>query len=77
MRYPGYVAPPLRVIVVTEQEHHLICHILEAGLKSGWLANGYTAQVLDYLKSARSIPARRRTEGWLTRWWPRTVRRDR
>lgn len=59
----------VRVVVVTEQEHHLLCHILEAGLKLGWLANGHTVKLLERLRGARAAPTRRKSAQWLSRWW--------
>jgi len=58
----------VRLVVLTDREHYLVCHILRSGLKLGWVANGATVSLLERLERAREAPVRRRTSGWLNRW---------
>lgn len=58
----------VRLVVLTDREHFLVCHLLRSGLKLGWLANGATVALLERLERAREAPVMRRTQGWLNRW---------
>lgn len=57
----------VRVVVLSEREHHLVCHMLHTMLGQGQ-AGPPTRDLLKRLEAARAAPQVRPTLGWLARW---------